>query len=244
MERTSSFELNRAVQQWREALAQSPAFRTENLDELESHLRDSIARFESLGLSAEEAFQAATTRIGKHGPLEQEFAKVNRSSMWLERLLWMLIGVQAWSLVSGIAGFTTQNLLLLGWKTPSPDQGMAFPISVVSAVRLLLLVATAYFCWWLIVRTSGALSLWLGKKLQRRSSFLGCCVATSLLLVAGQILFFLFQALCIWRLGPETFAQRTLYLGHSHVITHLLQAVVMIVLILGLARKRLVSAKA
>jgi len=156
----------------------------------------------------------------------------------------MLIGVQAWSLVAGVAGFMTQNFLLFGWKRPGHDQGMAIPISVVSAVRLLLLVATAGFCWWLIVRKSGRFSQWVGKKLQNRSSFLGCCVATSLLLIAGQILFFSFQAYWIGRLGPETFGQRTLYLGYSQVITHLLQAVVMVVLILGLVRKRLVPAKA
>ena len=244
METTTAFDLNQALQHWRDSLAQSPAFRSENLNELESHLRDSIAMLQTKGLSEREAFLIASQRIGAGRHLAEEFEKVNRNEIWLGRLLWMLIGVQAWSLVSGIAGFTTQNLLLLVWKTPPPDQGIAFPISVVSAVRLALLVATAYFCWRLIVRQSEGFSLWLGKKLQRRSSFLGCCVAISLLLVAGQILFFSFQALCIWRLGPETFGQRTLYLGHSQVITHLLQAVVMLILILGLARKRLISAKA
>src|SRR5690349_14090776 len=46
MENPTSFDLNRAVQQWRETLAQSPAFRGENLNELESHLSDSIAAWQ------------------------------------------------------------------------------------------------------------------------------------------------------------------------------------------------------
>jgi hypothetical protein len=43
MQNEISFDLNRAIQNWREQLAQLPAFRSENLDELETHLRDSIA---------------------------------------------------------------------------------------------------------------------------------------------------------------------------------------------------------
>ena len=51
METTTSFDLNRAIQSWRENLAQSPAFRGENLNELESHLRDSVATWQARGLS-------------------------------------------------------------------------------------------------------------------------------------------------------------------------------------------------
>jgi hypothetical protein len=244
MKNIGSFDLDRSIRAWREHLAQSPALQRENLDELESHIRDSIATLQTRGLSESEAFLIASGRIGVGRQLEDEFEKVNRNGIWLERLLWMLIGVQSWSLVTGIAGFVTQNLLLLGWKNPGHDRGMAFSISVVSAVRLLLLIATAYSCWWLIVRKSGGFSHWVGKKLQKRSSFLGCCIATSLLLIAGQILFFFFQAYWIWQVGPKTFGERTLYLGHSQVITHLLQAVVMVLLILGLVRKRLVSKNA
>src|ERR1043165_8539789 len=55
MEATTPFDLNQAIQRWRENLGQSPAFRSENLFELESHLRDSIATLQRQGLSDEEA---------------------------------------------------------------------------------------------------------------------------------------------------------------------------------------------
>jgi hypothetical protein len=60
MENQTEFDLNRAIQQWRAGLADSPAFRAENLDELESHLHDSIRALEAHGLSVEEAFLIAT----------------------------------------------------------------------------------------------------------------------------------------------------------------------------------------
>ena len=48
METTSTpFDLNQAIQQWRDGLAQSPAIRGENLDELEVHLRDSVATLQA-----------------------------------------------------------------------------------------------------------------------------------------------------------------------------------------------------
>ena len=99
METTTSFDLNKAIQHWRDDLAQSPAFRDENLCELESHLRDSIATLRAHGLSAEEALVVAIKRIGRDGSIENEFKKVNAGKVWLDRVLWMLIGIQLWGFV-------------------------------------------------------------------------------------------------------------------------------------------------
>ena len=79
MENPTSFDLNRAIQQWREKLAMSPTFSHENLDELESHFRDSIAGLQKQGLSAEESFLIAVRRLGTFETIETEFAKVNQS---------------------------------------------------------------------------------------------------------------------------------------------------------------------
>ena len=100
METATPFDLNQEIQRWRETLGQSPAFRSENLYELETHLRDSIAVLQRQGLSAEESFLVAVKRLGKTGSLEAEFAKQNAQSIWLDRALWMLIGAQIWSLAS------------------------------------------------------------------------------------------------------------------------------------------------
>ena len=101
---TTPFDLNHAVHQWRENLGHSPAFRSENLNELESHLRDSIGALRGKGLSDDEAFLIAARRIGSATALEPEFAKVNAREVWLNRVMWMLFGIQAWGLISGLAG--------------------------------------------------------------------------------------------------------------------------------------------
>jgi hypothetical protein len=77
METPSPFDLNEAIRCWQQNLSSSPAFKAENLEELASHLRASVQKLKATGLSEEEAFLAATQRIGERGPLEQEFAKVN-----------------------------------------------------------------------------------------------------------------------------------------------------------------------
>jgi len=100
MENQTAFDLNLAVQRWREDLAHSSAFRNENLNELESHLRDSIAALQKSGLSNAEAFLIASQRIGSARQLEVEFGKLNGRSLWTDRLLWVLIGIQVWMAIS------------------------------------------------------------------------------------------------------------------------------------------------
>lgn len=110
MENTASFDLNRAIQNWRENLGQSPAFRSENLYELETHLRDAIVTLRGSGLSDEEAFIIAAKRLGKSSHLEAEFAKQNSRSVWLDRALWILLGAQLWGLAN-VFSFSLQTFL-------------------------------------------------------------------------------------------------------------------------------------
>ena len=116
MENKTAFDLNLAIQHWREGLAQSAAFRNENLDELESHLRDSIERLQSPGLSGEEAFLIATRRVGNAQRLEQEYGKMNGTGIWLDRCLWVLVAVQLWSLVANTSTLVVGLMFpLCGW---------------------------------------------------------------------------------------------------------------------------------
>jgi hypothetical protein len=84
------FNLNDAFRLWREQLSQSPHFRPENLDELESHLRDSVTVLQSKGLSADEAFLIGTRRVGKDAALEEQFAAENGGRGWRDTA-WRLI---------------------------------------------------------------------------------------------------------------------------------------------------------
>jgi len=71
--------LNASLGFWLERLTQSPHFRSENVTEMESHVRDSVSKLQCQGLSEEESFLIAIRRVGSVGKLEPEFAKVNRN---------------------------------------------------------------------------------------------------------------------------------------------------------------------
>lgn len=180
MENQTLFDLNLAVRRWREDLAHSSAFRNENLNELESHLRDSVATLQTRDLSAEEAFLIATRRIGKSQQLESEFGKLNRNSIWLERAMWMLIGIQVWPLfdrlMSGMAGY----VFVFGSRNKL--HGVAWPIFFSALTQLPAFIAAVWLTW-RVLKNSDKFGGWIATKLAQRSSFALCCVAASLLTV-------------------------------------------------------------
>jgi hypothetical protein len=95
MDTASPFNLDHEIRRWRDAMLSAPAFRPSDADELESHLRDSIASLEKTGLTPREAFWVASSRVGDLEALRVEFGKVNAEQVWLDRLLWMVAGSMA-----------------------------------------------------------------------------------------------------------------------------------------------------
>jgi len=118
MENQTSFDLNGAIRRWREELSKSASFRPDDLEELESHLRDSESSLRARGLTAEEAFLIAVRRTGSGDALVAEFAYVNGPSVWLDRLLWMTMGSittsALWSLTTTLLFVRT----LFVWLAP------------------------------------------------------------------------------------------------------------------------------
>lgn len=106
------FDLNRAVQQWRDNLEQSPAFRRDNLEELETHLRDSVAYLQQRGLAADEAFLIATRRVGTDAALGTEFGKTNTHGVWVDRGLGMLAGIQIYGCIGQLMSTATSGIML------------------------------------------------------------------------------------------------------------------------------------
>jgi len=102
MEDKAGFDLNDALRRWRRSLAGRAGLQGENLEELESHLRESVATLEHSGLSSEEAFFVALRRLGSAEALGREFALVHSRSVWLDRLLWGLVG---YTTVTGLIQF-------------------------------------------------------------------------------------------------------------------------------------------
>jgi hypothetical protein len=96
MESSTLFDLNETIRRWRERLISLRAFGADDLEELENHLRESVAELQAGGLSLEEAFRVATERLGSDQRLAEEYAKTNVRRIWTARALWMLGGVIAW----------------------------------------------------------------------------------------------------------------------------------------------------
>jgi hypothetical protein len=182
MENTTPFDLETAIEKWRAELAQSAAFKQENLNELESHLRDSTARLQSSGLSSEEAFWIATRRIGHGGALENEFGKMNRKAVWLQRVLWMLVGVQLWHVASGIAAFG-RNALTISIRGASTQLGIPEePFWIMSGVAVWLgaFAATIWLCWYCLFKKGDAIVSWIGSRVNSTWKAVLCFVALSL----------------------------------------------------------------
>jgi len=239
MESTTSFDLTREIQQWRDNLAASPAFRGENLNELESHLRDSITTLQSHGLHPDEAFIIAARRIGKGSSLETEFAKVNRRALLLDRALWMLVGIQLWQLAYGVIDSTAANAISWGWWSWDSMHYRAFkgiPITFISLAQVLALVPTVFVCWWLVTRNGERLAKWLAPLLNRRWTQAAACVWLCLVSIGVYTLSHLLRAPYLSYLaGTQNRALNNIYM----LIGPAIQTVALMILTLALARKRL-----
>jgi hypothetical protein len=242
MEKTTPFDLNHAIKRWRETLAQSPAFRSENLDELETHLRDSVVDLQSRGLSPGEAFVIATKRVGNNEALEREFGRVNGKSVWLDRVLWMLIGIQVWGLASGLMASIARTTFALGWQGIDYNVeagGMALPVSLFGLVQVLALAASIGLCWWLIFLKGGAFHARVAPWLQRRATFVACCIAFSVLAVLVKALSSSLTALLVWSSGPKVVGEAMLYSSYSELWVTPFQFAALVAATLVVARRRL-----
>jgi hypothetical protein len=102
MENQTRFDLNSALQNWRQELAALPSLGLDDRRELETHLRDGIADLSARGLNEEESFWLARRRVGKPLQLAEEFAKDDPVKVWCDRLFWSALGILGWDLWTNI----------------------------------------------------------------------------------------------------------------------------------------------
>jgi hypothetical protein len=247
METKTAFDLNTAIQRWREHLSQSPQFRPENLEELEVHLRDSVAALRDNALSEEEAFLVATRRIGGVPALAPEFAKVNGREVWMNRLLWMLVGAQLWPMVRICAGTfadaTVMGALLgfgRGLKFPNGNPGFQpLPVVLLMLVNALALTGCLAAGWW-VLRRNGRNLANTAAVLLRRPVFVPILACLTLSLVLGS--FGVVKAALLHKWLPFQSIQGidfTMSLASS--LYSLVVAIALIVLTVLLARRQLRS---
>jgi hypothetical protein len=242
METSTLFDLNSAIQSWRETLAGSAAFRGENLNELESHLRDSVAGLQSRGLSMSEAFQIATRRVGTVAGLEAEFGKMNERAVWLDRVFWMLIGYQVWSCISGMVHAITNNACIFGLNSfgYSFRPGFSWPVMILLTLAYLAgFAGSLALSWWLFREKGRRLGRRLSTGLERRTKWLMMFAAIYLVMLFVHATSAGSNALMFTFLGPEKVRGIVYSQAIASSGVQLVTSAVIAALTLLLARKRL-----
>ncbi|MEM1094693.1 MAG: hypothetical protein AAGJ10_08825 [Bacteroidota bacterium] len=81
------FDLDRAIAEWRTAFERDAAFARHEIDELEAHLRDSVAERIAAGERLSEAFDAVRASLGAPSVLRTDFQQVDVwSKGWIRYL--------------------------------------------------------------------------------------------------------------------------------------------------------------
>lgn len=251
METTTPFDLNQAIEQWRGSLRQSPAFRQENLDELESHLRDSIAILKDRSLSDEEAFLIATRRAGSGAALGTEFGKINSNSIWMNRILWMLIGTQVFVMartltntISYVTGVLTirQVVTLDKFVTYDNVDRTSWTIGLLCGLTQLLAYAVALTIGWrFLTRRGNDLEVWW----HRASNYFGRWVvlgAICLIPVAMSFAIQMCHRFLIVRIY-QSYLGSQFYngLNYGQFSASVVESMILIALTLLLARRQLLA---
>jgi hypothetical protein len=110
MENQTRFNLNAAIENWRQELAGQANLTADVRRELEAHLRDTISEFCRHGLNNEESFWLARRRVGQPQQLGEEFAKADPTSVWRERVFWITAAFLAASVWNTLLSTMTVSL--------------------------------------------------------------------------------------------------------------------------------------
>ena len=79
--------LETQIAQWRSYLRRRPAIRSQDVAELEDHLRDQVATLREGGLSGDEAFLVAVKRMGALDTISNEFAREHSDRLWKQLVM-------------------------------------------------------------------------------------------------------------------------------------------------------------
>lgn len=87
------FNLEQSIAEWRRQMRSAGVEHPEIVDELESHLREDLARRVQSGESEEQAFEGAVQGVGKASLLKHEFEKLGgKKWAWLRKLKSVIAG--------------------------------------------------------------------------------------------------------------------------------------------------------
>ena len=123
------------------------------------------------------------------------------------------------------------------------DLGTVLPTSLFALFQVLALAASAGICWWLIIRKGQNLGGWLGRFLQRRSSFAVCCIGLCVLSFLAYAASAGLQVLAI-QSSESAFNETVISSNISQrLIVWPIQVIAMVAVTLMLARNRVSARK-
>ncbi len=242
METQTAFDLNTAIGRWRDSLVQSPQLRPEDLDELEAHLRDSMAALRAAGLSEEEGFLIATRRLGAASALAPEFAKVNGREVWITRVLWMLTGLLLWGPVTAFTGAAADSGVIAGLLgfgyAPSMSRAL-LPSILFGVVRLASLGLGVIGCIFLFNRAGASFTKAIAFLVQRPSRLILAVLSVSFVITAGSAVSWVEAVLLTRQLGPDSYGALVYSRSLGAFATGPLVTVALVTAMFLLARRRM-----
>jgi len=114
---SSPFDLEKAIDAWRRPFEHNRAFSSEDLEELESSLRDRVEAHVEAGMPEEAAFREAVRRLGSYRTAEVEYRKVYWGKLKRRR---QLLNELSWSISM------LKNYLKLAFRNLRRQKGYAF----------------------------------------------------------------------------------------------------------------------
>ncbi len=156
MENQTRFDLNAAVENWRNELAAQPNLASDDRRELETHLRDAIAGFQQRGLNDKESFQLAREKIGQLQLIGKEFKKVG-AICWNKPMAltaWGIFAVSlflpAYAAIGMWPGYKCA-LAILPWHMGFPGKGderlVFINFELLNFANLLMIASPILLCW-------------------------------------------------------------------------------------------------
>jgi hypothetical protein len=169
------FDLQSAIAEWRKDLASGEqALSADELEELESHLRDVIDELERGGLPLDRAFAAAVQRLGPADELRAEFAKADPLRVWRARMFWVLMGMALTTAQMPCSLFHGRVVSAIHRLGVSGESAW-----LVAGIAQLPAVAIALLSAWAMLKASRLLPSAgdAGVSLARVGAFVGCAAA-------------------------------------------------------------------
>ncbi len=113
------------LDEWRQAVRRHRAIDDADAEELEAHLRDSIADLEAAGLGPDEAFLIAVRRLGEVDALTAEYAREHGDRLWRQLVLAPPAAERAasWPVMLGFAVATAVLVQLARLASGVPQTG-------------------------------------------------------------------------------------------------------------------------